>query len=434
MRSTLVASVLMVSVGGVATSQTETRPPGAARSSASSAGQAAEVSVVGCLNDASGKLRLMGEDGKVYDLIGHAAELRRQIGDKLEVSGSEDVPLTPPQGHTWPESNLRVTSVKTIFHKNPAGVRPYLGDVAHWRSYKNKTYGLALHYPETLERLDEPAFLGGSDFVDEDGVVTLQGFAVTGEMYPNANFGGGSFTVFVNPTIRSKGTCRQFGWLMRPIPALTARGIQYPGVSRTGVAAGHASDQYHFHTYQNGLCYEFAFDFGWNTGTGMEPMFLCSVQPVLEQNHRELMKALLSQVQFVTPGIRRAAREKPHRSSPPTVLSLERSTADTAFRSTTVTVSWSTRGVDYVQLRYPCVEKLSVSELGGADSPWPPGVDMKCGAVVGQNFPPNGSAKLMLSNFNPSSVKFVLSIEPFSDGVGYPEQSKTITISVGPHP
>ena len=40
----------------------------------------------------------------------------------------------------------------------------------------------------------------------------------------------------------------------------------------------------------------------------------------------------------------------------------------------------------------------------------------------------------MLSNFNPSSVNFVLSIEPFSDGVGYPEQSKTITISVGPHP
>ena len=193
--------------------------------------------------------------------------------------------------------------------------------------------------------------------------------------------------------------------------------------------------QYHFHTYQNGLCYEFAFDFGWNTGTGMEPMFLCSVQPVLEQNQRELMKALLSQVQFVTPGIRRAARERPHGSSPPTVLSFERSPADTTFGSTAVTVSWSTRGTDYVQLQYPCVEKLYVSDLGGPpDSPQPPGVDMKCGALVDQNFPPNGSAKLMLSNFNPSSVNFVLSIEPFSDGVGYPEQSNTITISVGPHP
>src|SRR5213592_3871017 len=82
MRSTLLlASVLMVSVGDVATSQTETRPQVAARSSPSSAGQAAEVSVVGCLKNASGKkLKLMGEDGKVYDLIGHAAELRRQIG------------------------------------------------------------------------------------------------------------------------------------------------------------------------------------------------------------------------------------------------------------------------------------------------------------------------------------------------------------------
>src|SRR5207249_905492 len=176
--------------------------------------------------------------------------------------------------------------------------------VAHWRSYKNTTYGVALRYPETLERLDEPSFLGGSDFVDEDGVVTLQSFAIAAEMYPNANFDGGSFTVFVNPTIRSEATCRQFGWLMRPIPALTARGIQYPGVSRTGVATGHASDQYHFHTYENGLCYEFAFDFGSSTGTGMEPTFLCSVQPVLEQNQRELMKALLSQVQFVTPGLR----------------------------------------------------------------------------------------------------------------------------------
>ena len=41
---------------------------------------------MGCLKNASRKkLKLMGEDGKVYDLIGHAAELRRQIGDKLEI-------------------------------------------------------------------------------------------------------------------------------------------------------------------------------------------------------------------------------------------------------------------------------------------------------------------------------------------------------------
>src|SRR3989449_3625232 len=192
-RALLLASVLMVSVGVIAASQTETTPQVAARPSPSSARQAAEVSVVGCLNNASGKLKLTGEDGNVYDVIGHAAELRRQIGDELEVSGSEEAQPTPPSGRTWPESTLRVTSVKTLFHKNPAGVRPYLGDAAHWRSYKNKTYGLALHYPETLERLDEPSFFGGPDFVDQGGVVTLQSFAVTGEMYPNANFGGGSF-------------------------------------------------------------------------------------------------------------------------------------------------------------------------------------------------------------------------------------------------
>ena len=336
-----------------------------------------------------------------------------------------------------PENTLRVRSVKTIFRKNPAGVRPSLGDVAHWRSYNNKTYGVVVQYPETLEPLDEPSSPAGPNFVDQDGVVAVKSFAVTTRMYPEANFHGGSFTVFVNPAIRNEGTCRQFGWLMQPTSALTARGIKYPGVSRTGVGLGAASDQYHFHTYQNGLCYEFAFDFGSSTGTGMGPTFLCSVQPVLVQNQRELMEALLSEVQFVTPVIRSAAREEPHRSSSPTVLSFERPTPETALRSTTFTVSWSTQGADYVQLQYPCVEKLYVRYVRevrvARNRSWPPGAPMKCGSLVGQNFPPNGSAIIALTNFNPSSVTFALSIEPFVDGVGYPKESKTITISVSPY-
>jgi len=440
--SLFLASVFMVSLVATGVAQTGAPKSGeqsTTRPSSSNAGQPAEVTIVGCLTSDYGKLRLNpSESGKIYNLIGLSEELRRQVGDKVEVSGTEEGSETPP-GQRFPESTLRVRSVKNIFHQNPAGVRPSLGDVAHWRSYTDKAYGVVLHYPETLELLNEPfsgpAFVGGADFVGQEGVVTLQSFAVPARMYPKANFGGGNFVVNVDPTIRSEGTCRQFGWAERRTSPLTARGIEYPGVSRTGVAMGTASDQYHFHAYQNGFCYEFDFSFAWNDGTGMDPGFQCSVQPVLEQNQRELMTALLSQVKFVTPAIRNSARRERGRRTTPTVLSFERSAPDTTYRSTAVTVSWSTRGADYVQLHYPCVEKLSVSELGGIpNSAWPPGADMKCGALVDQNFPPDGSAKLMLANFNPSSVSLVLSIVPFTDGVGYPKESKTIIISVGPHP
>ena len=89
-------------------------------------------------------------------------------------------------------------------------------------------------------------------------------------------------------------------------------------------------------------------------------------------------------------------------------------------------VSWSTEGADYVQLQYPCNEQFFVSGEAGSE--------MKRGVSTDRNFPPNGSATLMISNLNSRNVRLVLTLEPFSDGVEYHSGSKAITIEIAPTP
>jgi hypothetical protein len=56
------------------------------------------------------------------------------------------------------------------------------------------------------------------------------------------------------------------------------------------------------------------------------------------------------------------------------------------------------------------------------------GGDMKCGGTTDFNLPSNGSVNLQVTNSNSSAVSFVLTVVPFSDGVGYPEGSKAASI------
>jgi hypothetical protein len=200
-----------------------------------------------------------------------------------------------------------------------------------------------------------------------------------------------------------------------------SRRINFAETLQVDAAAGSTDVEYYVHTYQNGLCYEFAFDFLEKNTTGMALM--CAVQWVSGQNERELVNSLLSQISFGVPTLKPAVAEKASRTSLPSVVSFDQGPV-IVDRSTKIKVSWSTRGADFVQLHYPCVKGLFVSDVSATN--------MRCGPLVDHNYPPNGSTELRLGNFNPSPVPFALSIEPFSGGVGYPKQSKTITLPIGP--
>jgi hypothetical protein len=371
--------------------------------------------VIGCLSERSGKLILTDGDGHSYPLDGHTAELKAHVGDELRVTGQ----LHPVDD----EYALEVASFRTILRKNPAGVQPRLGDPRNWSTFTDKSLGVVVRHPKTFLKLDEEPCCIRSNFVNPTGIRTLHIWSIPSEVYPGSNFGSGALEVTVDPTIRSEGTCRQFG-LATPGYTIskTLSGTRYAQTQIDGVGMGIAHIEYHLHTFQNGFCYEFNFDFAEADGTGMETSF-CSIQWLSKDNEQKLLDSLLSQVSFVAPEMRNAPRGLPARK--PLVTSLEQSLLSEK-PATEIAVSWSTDGADYVQLQYPCTEGLFVSEWGGSE--------MKCGVPTDRNSPPNGSATLLLINFNSSSVRLVLTVEPFSDGVESHRGSKTITLEIAPTP
>jgi len=303
--------------------------------------------------------------------------------------------------------------------KNPAGVQPQLGDPGGWSNFTDKRFGVVVRYPKTFLQQDgEPVWLP-SNFVDLTGILTLHARSIPRQVYSGSNFVDGTFGVAVDPSIRSEGTCLQFGSTTPGYTlSRTLDGIRYAQTQIVDAGMGKAEIVYHLHTFQNGFCYEFTVEFVEADGTGLEP-FSCNIQWLSKDNEQKLLDSLLSQVSFLAPERRNTAKGIP--AQRPVVTSLERS-QDPEIPAV---VSWATEGADYVQLQFPCMdEQVFVSSLGGGS--------MKCGGQTDRNFPPNGSETLVLTNLNSNSVRLVLTVEPFSDGVEYHGGSKTITLEIAP--
>lgn len=132
------------------------------------------------------------------------------------------------------------------------------------------------------------------------------------------------------------------------------------------------------------------------------------------------MDPVLFDMSFSDPAFKNAAFGSDGSDKPPRVVSFGYATKSIG----NVTVSWSTNDVDKVQLHYPCVKNLLIESS----------ITMKCGdgAPTDYYFRPNGSMEFYLTNYTKHALPFVLTIMPFADGVEYPRQSKTITISVNP--
>ncbi len=382
------------------------------------AAQPSKVDIVGCLSKQAGRLKLTDEDGIIYDLIGHTAGLKNQIDDELDVTGTENQPPEPPIGHPVPDTVLRVTKIETVLHMNPSGVPPVLGDIATWSGYMDSNYGLHFRYPKTFQNSEE----GGTEpnFADweKGSIVRIKSFEIPREIYPDSNSEGGLLAAFVDSNIRSEGTCQQFSSFRPEYTSLrTVHGITYAHTISTSIGAGHVSEVYYFHVFQHGLCYELDFTFEGHNTTGMP--LPCSNQWVSEHNEFQLMDAFLSKVTFLPPQITPAAAKWP--SGVPIVVSFTHSPVIVDVMDM-VEVSWATEHTDYVQIHYQCVANVFVSETARGSMP--------CGSAVDRNFPANGMASLGMQNLNLEPIQLVITVVPFSDGRGFEEKSKAITIPV----
>jgi hypothetical protein len=414
-------------------SQAQARPASAQGSSSGNK----QVEDYGCLDRKAGKFELTnGFWWVVYYLTGQTAGLQNHIGDELKVRGIETSPGSPgepskPQDRIPP--TLQVSSVEVVTRKNPNGVPPVLGSPASWVHYDNSESGIRLQYPARFKSEQGGYPPVSSNFAGEASTThnPVVGVSIPRDIYPDSNFADGNFTAFANPNITSEGTCKQFGrFWPEHTGSTTVNGITYSRTYAMGPAMGTDYGGYAFHTFQNGLCYEFSFNFAEQNGTGMD--MACTTQWVSDKNELELMQAVLSTVSFTKPRTSRLGSEHAQHDAVPSVTLFEHESVVSkpagAGHLKTVTLSWRTAGTDYVQIHYPCTKLLYASTT----SPNTFGLG-KCGEQTDVNLPPNGSMTLLLSNFDPRPIELVLTLEPFRQGAGYRKESKTISITAPPH-
>ena len=394
-----------------------------------------EVEVDGCVDRKDGRFELTNSfSWVVYDLTGQTAGLEKHIGDEVKVRGIYIPPTTSstPAASTQQRRppTLKVTSVEFVTHKNPEGVRPVLGNLDTWVGYDNPQYGIRVRYPATFGLEGSGNTPRGANFAGQDpsASVRILSANIPRGTFPDSSFVEGGFTIFINPNIRSEGTCRQFATSWPEDTASTNIGhVSYMRTSGDGVAMGTAYSGYDFHTFQNGLCYELAFDFAETNGGGMD--IPCSIQWVSQDNLFELMNGVLREASYFTPKLERASTGSQEKAVP-TITSIQQGRPFYTGVVTTLELSWKTQNADYVRLSYECVDNLYVSII----EPTTPGFAIDCGEKAHDNSLPNGSVELMLNNFNSQPLNVVLTIEPFLAGVGYPKESKSVSVSVVPHP
>jgi hypothetical protein len=416
----LLAIATAVPLGGVAWAQIDQHND-----------SSAEVEVDGCVDRKDGRFEITNELWWVlYSLTGQTAGLKNHIGDEVKVRGIETEPVSVSKKGRRPPT-LKVTSIEFITHKNPEGVRPVLDDLNTWVKYENPLYGVRVRYPATfgLEGSGNPT--SQANFAGQDGSTSVRILSVNipGNTYPGSNFVDGVFAIFVNPNIHSEGTCSQFARIWPEHTALTnIGGVSYTRTMGDGVAAGTDYTGYDFHTFQNGLCYELTFDFAEGNGGGMD--IPCAIQWVSEDNLFELMNGVLKQTSYFKPELKLASADQ--ENVVPTITSFEH---DRPFEGgigmvTMMNISWKTQNADYVRLSYKCVDNVYVTII----QPTTPGYSIDCGEKAQDNSMPNGSVELMLGNFNHASVNVVISVEPFRAGVGYPKESRSVSVEVPPRP
>jgi hypothetical protein len=369
-----------------------------------------ETTVLGCLSNAAGDFILSDASGSQYHLLGDP-ELGPLVGHEVNISGTTS---------SDPDSAITVTDAQDVL--NPAAPIPSFAP-GEWQTSTNKAYGFNLQYPEAFRLLDQSELRKESNFANASGATSLLSVEIPDSIYPGSNFRGGYFTVLVNPEITNAPACDRFGYAdPRSVSAKTVHGVKFEQAIDGEGAAGTAYAYYYLHAYQNGLCYEFKLEAAAvNTGAYDLP---CSIPLISEQNKTDLLNSFLERVTFFRPADSALFKERAH-ALRPEVIAFNPS-SEPANRSTKITVSWTTKGIDYVELEFACMNGLVVT---GATA------YLECGSSSNRNFPPNGSATFLVSNpQGQAPIPFVVTLEPFYRGVAYPSQSRSLSVLVSPDP
>ena len=412
MRKPLLAIALLC-FGALLTAAQQTEPPDAPPAPSNSNDlEAKETTVLGCLSNSAGDFSVTDASGNRFHLLGNPG-LDPYVGHEVNIAGTTSA--------SDPNAPITVTEIKDVL--NPLAPIPAFS-AASWHSSTNQSYGLSFAYPDTFLLLDEAQLPKKSNFANPDGAASLVSVEIPDRIYPGSNFRGGYFTVLVNPNISNAPACSQFGYAdPSSVSSRVIHGVKYSQAVDGEGAAGTAYEYYDLHAFQNGQCYEFKLQVAAvNSGAYDLP---CSIALLSEQNKTDLLDSFLSHLAFFQPARSSASAIRRRAASKPLVTGFTPS-SEALDHSLEIKVSWTTQAVDYVHLQFECTNGLVVT--GASEY-------MECGSSSHRNFPPNGSTTFAVSNpQGKGPIPFVVKIEPFANGVGYPSQARTVRVPVSPHP
>lgn len=354
------------------------------------------VTIDGCLGKGKNGGYILNGSGfeNSYRLIGKTSGLFDQIGDELKVTGvlGHAPRATGKQGSAM--TTLRVKSIETIVHQI-RNQTPNLGPLADWKSFADQKYGVRVKYPKIFETAPGPYDGSQTNFIPKAAPTTLISLEIPRETYPNTTFGGGSLDISVGGGITHEGTCRQFELFdPRYLNTKTIGGHLYGHATTGDASMGSDTDTQTFHTFQNGICYEFAFSFYMRSHNGLD--LICSVHWFDTAFENALIEAVLSQVSFSTPLVARAPAAGQSEQPLPKVDSFDFK-LKTDERSSSVTVTWSTEGTDYVQLTNERVKGLLATSDGTTGN---------CGGRSDHNLPPKADDAIFSGELQSSDGEF----------------------------
>ncbi|HEX6773475.1 MAG TPA: hypothetical protein VF126_15695 [Acidobacteriaceae bacterium] len=375
--------------------------------------------MTGCLGSVSSGFDLTDAKGNVFHVADGTSGLNQYVNNVIEATGAIDSSARVP--------TFIVTSVRLKTRIPPPRLTADFRNPATWHTQENRKYGLKFSVPNSFKAETESDTEIWPNFPIQDGTVPLRVFEIS-DVYPGTNSSGGTFRLSVNPKITNRASCEQFGRSdPKRITSSRVGDVDYAVFATAYGGLGHIEEEYYFHTFQNGLCYELdvAID---EINTRNYDMW-CTIPSLSNEDEWKLIRTLLRGVSFMLPEPA-VSRKEP--AGPPRVNSF---TATPTIASITklheTTLAWSTQNVDYIELSYECAKDAKDIVIASDGD-----VTRDCGNQLIPMFPmkrsAKGSATLSFGNDHDDPIPVRITLTPFNRATPDRDLSRSVTVMAEP--
>jgi hypothetical protein len=384
------------------------------------------------------------ESAQSFALTGKTSALEKFRDKEITVEGDGTGPPIPVDGYFEPFPSFQVNRIVGVSPQREPSLSASFSNISAWRAERNEKYGVEFAHPESMISAPDHSPTPEPNFVTGENVQALSTFTIPRDTYSDANLLAGSFSIFVNGNIRNAESCREFGSAgpqELPVSPLMVGKLEYAAMEGGGAAAGTWYSDYYFHIFQNGMCYEVAFELvEYNAHNATTA---CNVPLLSQKDNMNLINPLLAKVSFFQPTVPSLKERDPNAVPRVTGFSASSEIADGRTNRGQITFSWTTQDAEYVEFTYTCVVPDETAQ-GGILS-----------VVISENGPnrycqnipsfkrysaghfyhsPNSSEVMGFGYFDhddPTSV--TVTITPFTHGAAYPASSKSLTIAISPY-